>query len=499
MIGMLSLLEASGLKEEQAAYVRHVESAAETLRLLIDEILDYSRIEAGKLAVFNDPIHLTVVIDDVVNMLAPSAASKGLRFIVQVEPEVPDGIIGDALRLRQVLINLTANAIKFTEQGKVSIGVCRVDGTGDEPPRLRFTVEDTGIGIPAAQRDQVFESFAQVDSGPTRRYSGSGLGAAVSRELVHLMGGEIGFRSAPGVGSQFWFELPLALDPSAVAQQAPLAGKRVAVIDGDVEARDAMTVLLRRLGAQVVNFSQDPEPASMAEGSVLDFLFLGEGGAADMLHAYAGTCRAHGQVRHVCHVTPITGVSAPGVYDCILSKPVTRSRLLAGITEAVARGEQAKPSGNGPQGALRVLVAEDDDINARVIESLLKKMGHTVARARDGREALQRLALETFDIAVLDVRMPEVDGTAVARQWRAREQQTGGYLPMVALTANGSHEDMDLCGEAGMDEFLVKPISEQTLARVLADLTSPGRKQVALQEEKNNQAGVGAGVNREPH
>lgn len=466
MIGMLSLLDNEQDRNQQREHVQHLLEAAAALRMLIDEILDFSRIEAGKLSILSQPFSPARIIDDVAVMLAPSAHHKELELVVDTDPQLPEKVSGDALRFRQVLINLAGNAIKFTNQGHVLLRTSLQPAQSEGKAELLFEVIDTGIGIDGAMQYQVFESFTQLESGTTRRYGGSGLGATVSRELVHLMGGEIGLESEPGKGSRFWFTLSWPVVVTAMPQQAALEGERVLLYEPlDVSCHSAATVL-ETLGAQLSTTGSEAEFEQLVKQSHFDDIILCEDSSQFERRRLAEWLQEQewqGESPRVCHVTFVNGESSTALFADHMSKPITLSRLRAHLRKAQGHADELGLITKAP---LRILLAEDDAINAKVIEYLLQTAGHQVVHVENGRAALNVMREGELDGVLMDVRMPEMDGIRATQLWRDEEQNSGGHLPIVALTANDSREDRQACLAAGMDDFLVKPVNAAQLAEV---------------------------------
>jgi two-component system sensor histidine kinase BarA len=468
MIGMLSLMVGEEEAGQQRDHVQHLLEAASALRLLIDEILDFSRIEAGKLTIQSQPFTPAGILDDVAVMLAPSAHHKELELIVDAETPLPQKVLGDPLRFRQILINLTANAIKFTSEGSVLLRITTESARHDEEAALLFEVFDTGIGIDKAQQQQVFESFTQLESGTTRRYSGSGLGTTISRELVQLMGGEIGVDSEPGKGSRFWFRLSWPVLEAAKAPRQVLAGRRLLLYEPQPQSAAALQRMLHTLAAEV-EWVADSAALEQALGrQAYDDIILSENSSAfaqrDLAEWLRQRLQGESHPPRLCHLTFVNGDSTPGLFDAHMSKPLTLSRLLTQL-QPIGQGHAAEGAAVGRP--LTVLLAEDNAINARVIEHLLKAQAHQVVHVESGRAALSRLRGGGIDAVLMDVRMPEMDGLTATRLWREEEQVQGGHLPIIALTANDSMEDRQACLGAGMDDFLVKPVTAGQLRGML--------------------------------
>lgn len=463
MIGMLQLLRDSSESPRQLDYVDSLENAAQSLRQLIDDILDFSRLEVGKLAIQNQPFSPRNVIEEVMMMLTPSAHHKGLELVLDSDGMPAAPVVGDPLRFRQVLINLTANAIKFTDQGEVVVTVRSVTQPSGKSV-TRFDVCDSGIGIAKDKQALVFESFTQVDEGDARSYGGSGLGTTVSRELVEMMGGQIGLESEPGKGSCFWFELPWEF-----AGESPLpermARGRALVLERHPAAAAAIQSMLQAEGVEsrVVTSEQELDAALLAQG--YEWLFICEDGGQSDNHLLLERL-ATGLVDscQLCKVDHITAERSENSRLKHLHKPLLPSAL-----QQLLRDSPAAPDSEATEPVLHplnVLLAEDEAINARVILHYLQQGGHQVVRVMDGEEALQQLRVNGFDCVLMDLRMPRLDGLEATRRWRSEE--TEGRLPIIALTANASEEDRDRCTAAGMDDYLTKPVDSKVLLDTLA-------------------------------
>lgn len=467
MVGMLGLLNRETLSDSQQDYVHHLLEAANALRLLIDEILDFSRIEAGKLSIVNQAFSPLGIVEDVSVMLAPSAHHKELELILDIDPAIPYKVNGDPLRFRQVLINLMGNAIKFTSEGNVLLRVRSQMLPDEARAELLFEVSDTGIGIAPEKLQLIFESFTQVDGGTTRRFEGSGLGMTISRELVKLMGGDIGVESEPGKGSRFWFSLSWPVLQLEQPIRHTLGGKRVLLYESHSLSCETIESSLKSLGAMVKSVDDELAVLTAIERQPFDDILLCENSSAFTQQALAEQLHRRdwsGQKPCLCHVTFINGQSSSELFPCHISKPLLPSRLLR-LTQSESRATELQVSTfNRP---LTILVAEDNAINAKVITHLLHAAGHRVMHADNGRAALDVMRHEELDGVLMDMRMPEMDGLTVTRLWREEEQGSGRHLPIIALTANDSKDDRNACLAVGMDDFLIKPMDGTQLGVVL--------------------------------
>ncbi len=480
IIGMLSLLEKTGLRPNQRAYLANLTLAARALHTLLNDILDLSRIEAGKLQLAEQIFSPRQIVDEVALMLASSAHEKGLDIICHPAPALPESVQGDSLRVRQVLINLISNAVKFTEAGSVVIRAYPLQDMETAVAWVRFEVEDSGIGIAEDRQPSIFDSFTQIDSSSTRKYGGSGLGTTIAKELVQLMGGRIGLRSAAGQGSLFWFELPLLpeVTPAALPPMPLVPGWRVLIVQQDSEGRRALHDLAERLGLAVRETADTeavPNMLALDDTPAL-VLLVEQSREAAWLELARMLRRDKANARHrFCHVTFFNGDSDAGLFDAHMNKPVTleslRDTLLALAGDPVLSAGQGM-SGHAEasqalHGTYRILVAEDNRINALVIRSFLEQAGYQVVLVENGADALTTLARGGFHAVLMDMRMPQVDGLKATRRWRAQEL-AGQHLPIIALTANATVEDREQCLSAGMDDFLSKPVEQAQLLEVLA-------------------------------
>jgi len=483
VIGVAGLLLDTQLEPEQREYAEMIQSSGSALLTIVNDILDFSKIEAGKLALERVELDVAVVAEEVLELLAAKAEERRLELCCELAPDLPASVLGDPLRLRQILLNLVGNAIKFTSQGEVVLRVCAPRAAdGGYAGVLHFEIEDTGIGIEPATCVRLFRPFAQADGSTTRRYGGTGLGLAISRQLCELMGGSIGVRSTPGVGSVFWFNVLCERGESA--PQAPdaaplLAGKRVLVVDDHARQRRALAQSLAALGATCELAADGSEAVALAleaceRGRPHDLLLVDQdmpvlSGATviESLRAAPGWGRAGFILLGARAARPS---ALEGVVS--LSKPVRRVALVDACARALGLNERVGARPLGARGAFelrtaRVLVAEDNSVNQRVVGRMLEKLGCVAHFATDGREALAALEAGGFDLVLMDCQMPQLDGYGASREIRKREAGLS-RVPIVALTANAMQGDRERCLAAGMDDFLSKPLTLEALAAALA-------------------------------
>jgi PAS domain S-box-containing protein len=491
ILGMTALALETKLDVEQREYLGMVKSSGESLLTLLNDILDLSKIEAGKLDIETAEMCVEDCIEEAIQPLALRAEQKGIELVWDSSEEIPRVVRGDATRLRQVLINLAGNALKFTTEGQVAIRARLAEKAGNELV-LEFTVSDTGIGIPVAKQKEIFEAFRQADTSTTRRYGGTGLGLSICERIVGLMGGRIWVESAEGRGSQFHFTMKVlgakASEKQAAAGTEEREARRVLVVEENQINRELIERLLERWGIKaVVTGKAEEAQALLAEarrnGEKFSSILIDKemrGGGIALLEAI----RASGPAELPLLLTysrPMDGAVRQkyeklGVTRTIL-KPFRRSSLLEALQRAhgdwnetpVQVVEQPK---DGERLNLRILLAEDNEVNQRLISRLLEKMGHTVAVAANGQMAVRMWSEQEFDLVAMDMQMPIMDGLEATAEIRARESDTGKHVPIVAMTANAFDEDRERCLRGGMDGYIAKPVTaksiEMEVARVLA-------------------------------
>ena len=480
ILGMADLVLGTSLDAEQRTYVEAVRTSGKALLGLIDGILDFARIEAGRLDLAAEPFDLGALAEGVVELLAPRAQDRGLEIALDVTDDVPRMTVGDADRVRQVLINLAGNAIKFTDRGGVGVSLLRAGG-GDG---IVIAVSDTGPGIPQERLPTLFEEFEQGDGTAARRHEGTGLGLAITRRLVARMGGRIDVESRLGRGSIFRVMLPLAEAaepggeaPTRAAQRARLDGRRCLIVADSPFQAPYLARSLARAGAAAVVVGSVEDGLDALSGAAFDAVIadraLGDAGVRRLADA-AASCGVH------CRLVLLSPFDrrefgAPGAagFDGYLIKPV-RARSLLERLAGTGRPERApagppSPSADRTGTGLRVLLAEDNPINALLATRALERLGAEVVHAADGIEALARFSDSgPFDLALIDVRMPRLDGHETAHRIRAAEGRAGGRLHLVALTANAGRADEAAARAAGFDGFLPKPLNLKALPGLLA-------------------------------
>ncbi len=489
VIGLTGVLLDTELDERQRQYANGVRVAADSLLSLINDILDFSKLEAGKVELDPEPFDPRLLVEEIAGLLAESAREKDLELMAYCRPEVPVSLLGDAGRIRQVLLNLASNAVKFTEAGEVAIRVGVVDGSADVAT-VRFEVRDTGIGIDAADHERLFEPFLQADASTTRKYGGTGLGLAICRRLTEAMGGEIGLTSTPGSGSTFWISVPLPVtDPTTLPAQPPYGqteGLRVLVVDDNASNRMILEAQLAgwKMQADAVGGARhalkraryEAEAGHPYDLAVLDMCMPEMDGLE--LARLLSADEALKSMKLILLTSTMQvdrqELKKAGIREW-LTKPVRSSefydrliRLIAGpvVPAAAAPAPSAiRGEGHGPQGL--VLVVEDNEVNKLVARSIVAKLGYGVEVVSDGAEAVAATDSKHYDAVLMDCHMPVLDGFEATRIIRARTPE-GPRIPIIAMTAGAMDEDRERCLAAGMDDYLSKPVDEGKLRSVLA-------------------------------
>jgi CheY-like chemotaxis protein len=467
VIGMLGLLARTKLDGAQRAYLQTARDSADHLLGLVNDILDFARIEAGRLEIEAAPLDLERVVQGVAELLSPKAHEKGLEIAWAVDGDVPQ-VLGDEGRLRQILFNLAGNAVKFSEHGGVLIAVESVGERRLDSATLRFLVRDTGPGVPEAAREKIFEEFGHADPSHAVRYGGAGLGLAVVKRLVEAMNGQLLLDSTPGEGSVFGFEATFEVT-QRVTPAKPLKGVKVALFTPSEEVREATGRQIEACGGKVIL------PKSMEAAPEDAVILLDPGTEADRV-----LIKPRGRKGIVLLKTEERGLIEryrTAGWSGYLIKPLRRVSLASRIEAVLASnapGGPVVPLSEDERLApaalpgVRVLVAEDNPVNALLAKSLLRREGCTVELAGSGQEALDALARTRYDLVLMDVRMPGLDGAEATRRLRARGDET----PVIAVTANVFEEDRRSCLEAGMNAFLAKPVDPAALRAALTRWTN---------------------------
>lgn len=499
VIGMSDLLLDGQLGAEQQELARSIRSSAHILLDLIENVLDISRIEAGKLPVETTDFDLHKMVHGTIAVLGSQAREKGLQLSTHFAPETVFALQGDQRLVRQILINLVGNAIKFTERGRVEVRVQPIAASVGQI-RIRFEVIDTGIGIPLEMQARIFESFTQADASVTRRYGGSGLGTAIAKQLVERLGGEIGVESQEGVGSLFWFELPFATQPPAQEDVSPLAfsGARALVLSQESLA-ESMTSAFRTWGL-------DYDTVSNAARLFSQLVESGERGAPYAFVIVDRQCLdmapdqflAVMQSEHLLRPLPVVLIDHPSSmdqeemlragYSSVLLTPLDKTLLfnalhaaraeIGPVENVVSMAEHYRQRSSGL--CLDILVAEDNQTNRRVIQGILERAGHHVHLVSDGEQALDMLEKHAFDLIVVDINMPRLGGLDVVKAYRFMEIQMPA--PVIVLTADATPQTMATSTEVGVDAYLTKPVDSRRLLDTVARLASE-RKPVACDEK----------------
>jgi two-component system, sensor histidine kinase and response regulator len=486
IIGMTDLILETELTLDQAEYLQMVKASADGLHLLLNDILDFSKMEAGKLDIDSLSFNLRRSLREVVKTLAIKAQQKGLEFIFDTPPEVPAAVVGDPARLRQVLVNLVGNAIKFTEKGEVEVNV-RLESRSAAGTVLHFSVRDTGIGIPPDKRRKIFDAFSQADSSTTRKYGGTGLGLTITTKLVGLMGGRIWVDSEPGEGSTFHFTIRVGEETEAAPPEtlalSRLAGVPILIVGDNVANRRILedaTLRWNMLPTVVENATAAVQALRRARASgaelplvltdvhkpeIESFRFVEEIRQKPMFSKVRIVLLTSSGQRgdaDRCHKLGIDGYlkkpfDRPELREVLL-RVLADDRVLPEKRTLVTRHtirEQAR--------SLAFLVAEDNEVNQRLIARLLDKRGHSVVLVQNGREALEALEKRDFDVVLMDGQMPEMDGFETTKRIREKEKRSGTHLPIIALTALAMKGDQERCLASGMDGYVSKPIKLEEL------------------------------------
>jgi two-component system, sensor histidine kinase and response regulator len=516
IIGMTELALDTKLTTEQREYLTLVKASADSLLTILNDILDFSKIEAGKLELEPVPFALRENLGTTLKTLALRAYQKGLELVPYVHPDVPDALVGDPGRLRQIVVNLVGNAIKFTDQGEVVVEVRWHQETGpnnpvsrredDEAIVLHVSVRDTGIGIPEEKHRLIFEPFTQADGSTTRKHGGTGLGLAIASRLVQLMGGQLWVESMVGQGSTFHFTARFSKQCQSLTTFMPVEGVEVRdlsvlVVDDNATNRRILHEMLTHWGMRPTTVESGRAALEVLEragqvGMTFPLVLLDTHMPELDGFTVAERIKQNPRLNGMTILMLSSGDQRDMELRCrqvgvsiYLQKPITRTELWEAMIAALSRpkGQEEQTiccgmENNPPQNAetpsrrrLRILLAEDNAVNRRLVVRLLEKHGHIMLVASTGREALSILEQQPIDVVLMDVQMPEMDGLEATAAIREQERRRGGHLPIIALTAHAMKGDQDRCLAAGMDGYVSKPISAQTLSaaisRVLNDLT----------------------------
>lgn len=481
IVGVTSLLGKTDLNNDQREYVAALQESSTALNALIDDVLDLSKIEAGKYTLEEERVNLPKTLYGVAQMFTATANTKGLELFFDYDPQLPEYVLGDGKRLRQVILNLVSNAVKFTTRGEICLRAMLAPHQEDNGKLIvRIEVQDTGPGLDAEQRLHIFEPFYQVagQQNQQQHHSGTGLGTTIASNLVKLMGGQIGVDTEPGQGCNFWLEIPWRyevsepIDTSALSQQHP-----VVIYESNKTNRLILEKYCDGLSWPHTALSQQSDLISTLEKKIKNgntpIILLSElacaeqcGQLATLLRKMFGDKIKLCKLLHLANLHQVTQAERD-LYDQFLTLPVTAHRVLK-MLQALLIAKQAPSAAEDQMGTttvsrfLNILVAEDSPINAKVITTFLRQDGHRVDHVENGKLALEALQQGQYDLVFMDMRMPELDGLEATRRWRAQETN-GRHIPIIALTANATTDDKNTCLASGMDEFLSKPVNQEQL------------------------------------
>jgi CheY-like chemotaxis protein len=489
IVGMTELALGTRLTPEQREYLGTIKDSADALLTLINDLLDFSKIEARKFELDKVDFNLRDTLEDTVRLLAPRAHQKQLELGCHIQADLPERVFGDPIRLRQIVINLIGNAIKFTDKGEVMLQVERRSET-DSSLDLHFSVSDTGIGIPEEKQAAIFGAFEQVDSSTTRKYGGTGLGLSISAELVKLMGGEMWVESKERQGSKFHFTLTLGLNkgrkrkPSKRAHK--LTGLPVLVVDDNGSNRRILHEILTNWRMKPALASSGAEALAALGNGKANFAMVLLDLQMPVMDGLAVAERIRKDQRYSeVKLILLTSAGRPSDAErceelrisAYLTKPIKQSELFDAIVTAMAEHGSTRAADRRTTvplersgRSLKVLLAEDNPVNQMLATRILEKLGHRVQVANNGKEAMQKVQDQTFDLIVMDVQMPEMDGLEATMAIRAAEKGSGRHVPIVAMTAHAMKGDRERCLEAGMDAYLSKPIRIDELKEVISEI-----------------------------
>lgn len=529
IIGMTDLLLETPLTPEQQEYAEMVKKSADALLNIINDILDFSKIEAGKLILEELDFDLRTTLEDIVDLLAVTAQEKGLQLACLIEPDVPSLLRGDPGRLRQILTNLIGNAIKFTQQGEVVVHVT-LDFEDEKQALVRFAVKDTGIGIAPEKLDSLFDAFTQADASTTRQYGGTGLGLAISKQLAELMGGEIGAESEVGKGSTFWFTARLkkqtadAVPDRAYADKKPcsLKGVRILVVDDNETSRKIFAGMLdswecRHTELTSARMALDELHAAAQENDPYRVVIL-DMRVPDMEAEVFGNLIKQDPILQNTELVMMIGIGRRGDaarlekagFSAYLTKPIKQTQLFNCLISVISKEKVAAPRqakiitrhtiAEKQKRSVKILLAEDNVVNQKLACKLLEKLGYHAEVVSNGREALQALEKNSYDLVLMDVQMPEMDGFEATRRIRSWKQVEGNAspgsefrsraakIPIIAMTAHAMDGDREKCLEVGMNDYLAKPIRPKELEEVLTRWIQNGKDSESSDRKKETES-----------
>ena len=513
VIGLSEFLLQTNLNNQQRQYQNLLLDSARSLLDLLNDILDYSKIEAGKIELESIPLKLEELIAHTLQTLGRRASEKNLEILLHIDDRVPSEVVGDPTRLRQILINLVSNAIKFTRYGEIEINIrvarkqrCsrpELLAEGTQSLELQFSVRDTGIGIPSSQRTRIFESFTQADASTTRDYGGTGLGLAICSSLTKLLGGEIWLESEVGKGSTFYFQIPVIVSQ---AQELPVdfssTGQRVLIVDDKATNRLAYSQMLQREGFEI----ETSEDGQMALKMLIEASFKNRPFDLILLDVMMPVMGGHETLQAMATKQELQGLpvillssmdnlasdlpNGAGNVRRQLLKPATRFEVLTAIRDVLTTQPEKTTSVltpiECPIHLVRVLVADDAPVNRTVAQSLLERRGHQVTTAVDGKDAVEKWREGDFDIILMDIQMPQLDGFAATREIRNAERQMGRRTPIVAMTAHAMQGDRERCLKKGMDGYLSKPFQPAEMFYLVEVLSAKRSSQRSIQPAVSN-------------
>ncbi len=493
VFGMVDLLLDSRLDPRQKHFARTLRSSAESLLYILNDILDFSKIEAGRVSLERVAYRVRHVVEEAALLFAERAQSKGLQLTTLVAPDVPEAMWGDPHRIMQVLGNLVSNAVKFTEQGTIAIEVTRAHADCEAGTLLRFSVRDTGIGIPESVRPRLFQAFSQADSSTTRRFGGTGLGLAIVRQLAELLGGSAGFDSREDEGSTFWFtarcEPDSSLDSPEDKHIAELAGRRILVLDAEPTERQAIAAMMERCGASsetaadphqaqavLQRLSRSSSPVAAVIFGSLPQTFAATDVARALVASEGGKAIPFIQLAPMVRISAANDARPPGVVACV-AQPVLEAELIRVLRDLFSEnpgGARHDHSEREQAISARVLLAEDNATNAEIATEILRAIGCEVAVVRNGAEAVAAYRDGAHEIILMDCQMPVMDGYEATHAIRELEgtRATASPLPIIALTANALPGDRERCLKAGMNDHLPKPFTKSKLRAMLVRWTA---------------------------